>query len=136
MSRSRESESYSFCNCVRTASFNLSTDSVPRRSANAASSSALTGSRNSLTSTAKTAVLPAMASAGYSSGNAAVTVTESPALAPVSCSSKPGMNWPEPITSGAASALPPSNSTPSIEPVKSMISWSPSAAFFVFAASL
>ena len=40
----------------------------------------------------------------------------------------PGMKRPAPITSGAFSALPPSNSTPSSLPVKSMVSLSPLAA--------
>ena len=125
LSRSRASESYSLCICVRTASVNFSTDSMPRRSANASSSMALTGSRTSLTSTSKTAVFPAMASAGYSAGKAAVTVTESPALAPVNCSSKPGINAPEPSSSSKFSAAPFSIGSPSICPTKSIRTISP-----------
>ena len=44
---------------------------------------------------------------------------------PRTCSSKPGIKLPLPITSGYASPLPPSNATPSLKPSKSITAVSP-----------
>ena len=52
----------------------------------------------------------------------------SPADTPASCSSKPGMKRLEPITISASSAEPPSKVSPSMRPVKSASTMSPSAA--------
>ncbi len=52
----------------------------------------------------------------------------SPALMPASCSSKPGMNDCEPITTGTSSPVPPSNGTPSMEPANEIVTLSPSFA--------
>ena len=63
-------------------------------------------------------------------------VFSSPALTPSSCSSKPGMKRPEPITSGGVFGLAAFELDAVERPAKSMISWSPSAAFLAFGASL
>ena len=47
---------------------------------------------------------------------------------PISCSSKPGMNVPEPMLTPTSPPVPPSNGSPSILPVKSMTTRSPVSA--------
>ena len=47
------------------------------------------------------------------------------ALAPISCSSNPGMNEFEPITTAMSSPAPPSNGAPSIVPVNEIVTRSP-----------
>ncbi len=59
------------------------------------------------------AALPASSVAWYSSGNVTSTIFLSPAFTPTSCSSKPGMNWPEPST---IEVVLVSNSSPSVLP--------------------
>jgi hypothetical protein len=54
----------------------------------------------------------------------------SPALRPTRWSSKPGMNWPEPSSSGTSSPVPPSNGVPSIVPWNEMVTRSPFSAAF------
>ena len=54
----------------------------------------------SLTVTTNFASLPANSAAWYSSGKVTNTSFVSPALTPTNCSSKPGMNDPEPISNG------------------------------------
>ena len=51
-----------------------------------------------------------------------------PAVLPTIPSSKPGIMRPAPISSGKFSALPPSNSSPSIEPTKSIVAREPASA--------
>ena len=81
--------------------------------------------RTSLTVTAKTASWPASSAAPYSSGKVTLTSTSSPALAPMICSSKSSISWPEPISIMWSLAAPPSNSSPSRLPTKSTSTWSP-----------
>ena len=101
---------------------------MPKRSAKASSIGASLGVRTDLTFTSKAAALPARFSAPYFSGNVTFSTRSSPALAPKSCSSNPGINCFEPSISGAPSAAPPSNGTPSILPRKSIVIASPSPA--------
>ncbi|MNV42944.1 hypothetical protein D3C71_1346450 [compost metagenome] len=96
--------------------------------ANSSSILASASALMALTLTSNVAALPARFLAWYSSGKVTSMVFSSPTLAPFSCSSKPGMKRLEPITRSASSAEPPSNTSPSSLPTKSMVSWSPSAA--------
>ena len=58
-------------------------------------------------------------------GNVILTSRVSPALMPMSWSSKPGMKVPDPTLTPTSPPLPPSNGSPSILPAKSMTTRSP-----------
>ncbi len=97
----------------------------PSRTPNLAMNSSVS-SGNSCASTlcrviAKDAALPFRFSAWYSSGKVTSRVNSSPAFLPTIPSSKPGIMRFWPIARAKPSALPPSNSSPSIEPMKSIV---------------
>ena len=106
---------------------------MPNEVAKSSLISASFGSLTSCTVHSNTAALPASSDAPYSSGNETSTSFLSPALVPTSCSSKPGMNWPEPSSRSKPSPAPPSKASPSIRPIKSIFTRSPSLALAVLA---
>ena len=67
------------------------------------------------------ATLPFKFSAWYSAGKVTLISNCSPALWPTIPSSKPGIIRPCPINNTKSDALPPSNSSPSTEPTKSIV---------------
>ena len=106
---------------------------MPKEVANSSVISASFGSLTSCTVHSNTAALPANSDAPYSSGKETSTSFLSPALQPTSCSSKPGMNWPEPSSRSKPSPAPPSKASPSMRPIKSIFTRSPSWALAVLA---
>ena len=119
--------SSSFCFLISSSRLFLRSSTVSQSAASCANSSSTSGSSLTLISWSlilKTASLSA-SSGVYSDGNLTFTSNSSPLLWPIICSSKPGMNEPEPIVSSYSSALPPSKVFPSTKPSKSITAMSP-----------
>ncbi|MNR27366.1 hypothetical protein D3C85_1446370 [compost metagenome] len=95
--------------------------STPKRLMNSSVSSGSSRSSTFFRLITNLAALPFRFSAWYSSGKVTSMVNSSPALWPLIPSSKPGIIRPWPIASTKSDALPPSNSSPSTEPEKSMV---------------
>ncbi len=93
-----------------------------------ARASSILGSSISLTCfkrISKVVLAPARSGLWYSLGKVRSRVNLSPDSWPMTPSSKPGMNWPEPNSSLKSLAEPPSKGVPSFLPVKSMMTSSP-----------